>query len=747
VEKVMKKFGLVLFFISICTLSLAEGSLFDYRGVFPADRKDEAAISNYMLLKKARKIRFEIEEAGKGLTEKVKIVAVKLTSDPKVNKTDPNGISRIELPETGIYEILLKPHKNAGGEIKFILRVFEDTGKISEEKISEINNSDENSSSTEQKVQDFVATEANEIKTSPRFDLSKAMIVSDKVEEKEEESQTDLPLASETIVEPVATLSMSVTTIDSNKVIILDDEKEDRSTKPKVLDPLAGSYVNAFSGIKVSSLPDPDKHFEVSYLNREGQKVAVKGSFFPGKNGETVFFPENLIPGAVIHIGIQGIDSLENDKLRVFPELKASLLKVDNGFKLTYFWEQNQTLAPNPMGQVLKLSNSRILIKSGENEVLKIDLDKNRPPFFYEKGCAFKSKPYFMEITVPEKLIADFESPLLAILQIKVGSTDQYTEVSRVSGKNDSGNTAANGNSESVANIPDDFSDVPAQLPDEKATELLDVGDALNLDFFKSFKISLPGKDTRKIWPHEMALDESSNIWILDSQLRMVYCFNPGGNLVLSFGQSGKENENLGFPKGIYHSRGMLYISDGLNRRIHKYSVDGIWRGAIEAGNERLHTPGGICFREPELWVVDKARNKLVCYDRRGKYLGNIDASLGAEFKNPVAIQSGKENLYVLEKQGVVKVISPMGQKLWEFSSGCKNAKSFWVDSWDYVWICDEDGFQVKRFSSKGKLLTRINPPPGPKPWIPTCVTVSGKGLVAIADAQAKKVYLFKIKN
>jgi hypothetical protein len=45
----------------------------DYRGIFPADRESDARITNYILLKKDTRIRFEIEEQGRGATDRVKV--------------------------------------------------------------------------------------------------------------------------------------------------------------------------------------------------------------------------------------------------------------------------------------------------------------------------------------------------------------------------------------------------------------------------------------------------------------------------------------------------------------------------------------------------------------------------------------------------------------------------------------------------------------------------------------------------
>lgn len=129
----MKKlFIAVVALVIVANIAFA-AKLFDYRGVFPADRSSDAKITNYMLLKKAARIKFEIEDQKQNPENGIIISQVKLTSDPSVLFSETDGIKELELPETGIYEITLLPKVQPGAELRFVLRVIE-TANLTEEK-------------------------------------------------------------------------------------------------------------------------------------------------------------------------------------------------------------------------------------------------------------------------------------------------------------------------------------------------------------------------------------------------------------------------------------------------------------------------------------------------------------------------------------------------------------------------------------------------------------------------------------
>ncbi|NCB38027.1 MAG: hypothetical protein EOM80_04590, partial [Erysipelotrichia bacterium] len=129
----MKKASVVALFVIMLVSSAFAARMFDYRGVFSADRAADAKITNYILLKKASVVNFAIEEPGKGLAERVKVTRVKLTSDEKVVFENLEGLKELVLPVTGIYEVTLVPVSQTSGEIRFVLKVLENEAQIQEQ--------------------------------------------------------------------------------------------------------------------------------------------------------------------------------------------------------------------------------------------------------------------------------------------------------------------------------------------------------------------------------------------------------------------------------------------------------------------------------------------------------------------------------------------------------------------------------------------------------------------------------------
>ncbi len=783
----MKKliFAVLVFTSTVC---FAE-TLFEYRGIFPANRDSNAEITNYMLLKEAKGISFEIFEPGKKeQTDRVKIQSVKLTSDSSVEFKSDAGVKRINLPETGIYEIKLIPVSRNDGEIKFILRVLESeneddgaapaTTKIEENtkteekletntlEISSIakdssNNLDDNLHSTNAKLQERIDLNQASIKIDNN--LTKANIASStelevppstlKIENSEIGSVSESINASypeSNIV--IATLSDSLPSNIASEVI--ETASSTSLTNPdvefQVVSPANRFYLNPFRGIRFKSSfklqEDGSGITEIKVFNKmvDGSEKAVKGNFIDLGDNLKSFTPEPITPGVVYYLKCNG-DEPNNDKVfkfPSFPDLKAKYQPQKDVHQFVINWNQNYDFMANSMGQVVKLEDTKIELKTTEKTIFSAEINGNTPPFFYNNSSVFKLSPYNLLIATPKSTLSDEQGEIVLSVSAHLDGYPDYIKIFsqtfQIGEKSES-----NKNEIGIESLRD----APATLPENLTgnNSNLDIQEALKLDFVKSIKIEVPGIGQKAIWPHETSLDEFGNIWILDSQMKQVYCFNLEGNLRISFGQRDSDKEKLGFPYSMIYKDGIILVSDSLERKIHKFSTDGKLVGTIPGANERLVSPGGMCFRNKEVWVVDRHQKAIVCFDKQEKYLGKFGGPDTNLFSEPVMVRATDKALFVLESSGEVKIVSPMGQLETSFDSGCKGAKTFWVDKWGFVWICDGDRFQVKRFNQDGKLLTVINPPPGPKPWIPTCVSTNDNGLVAIGDAQFKKIYLFKM--
>ncbi|HEY9070658.1 MAG TPA: hypothetical protein VIV61_10415, partial [Candidatus Ozemobacteraceae bacterium] len=125
----MKHLSVTVLFLVTLAASATAASLYEYTGLFPADRPAEAAISNYMLIDKPRQVRFDVVDRQGNPLASVRTVEVILTSDTRIAFRNDQGLGPIDLTEPGIYEVKVKPAEAATGEIGFTLRV-NDTGKV-----------------------------------------------------------------------------------------------------------------------------------------------------------------------------------------------------------------------------------------------------------------------------------------------------------------------------------------------------------------------------------------------------------------------------------------------------------------------------------------------------------------------------------------------------------------------------------------------------------------------------------------
>ncbi|MEW6712813.1 MAG: hypothetical protein AB1403_23550, partial [Candidatus Riflebacteria bacterium] len=203
----------------------------------------------------------------------------------------------------------------------------------------------------------------------------------------------------------------------------------------------------------------------------------------------------------------------------------------------------------------------------------------------------------------------------------------------------------------------------------------------------------------------------------------------------------------MGLPVAIACHQGRIFVSDTARHCLHKFAEDGSFLLEIKGDPEKnvmIDVPAGLDFRGEELWLVDRGIGQVTCLDVEGRYLGGFGDGL---FEAPVSLRTDRDGLLVLEKSGILKKFSPMGQQTAGFQTGCVEPRGFDVDPWGTIWVCDASKFQVVRFNQKGRQLAVLKAPPGPKPWIPTGVAVRQDGTVAVTDAESKKIHIFMVDN
>ncbi|MBU1107910.1 MAG: NHL repeat-containing protein [Candidatus Riflebacteria bacterium] len=726
--------------------------LFDYRGMFPADRDSNAKITNYILLKKGARIRFEIEEQGHGTTEKITITKVQLTSDTSVSFEETSGIQNLDLPETGIYEITLVPDAKAQGEIRFILKVND----ISDEKPAADSIQAVSQKPSEVAVKIAADTSPATLTASSSDGLSGAiekqpdLPVTVATSATDVTASTQLTIANETASSAVAShVFPEISQVAVASVALVDGSGQ---ALPVLQAPAAGWFINPFVGLKfvadsinLMSEQDRQKQIKIFTCSIDGSQSTVKGNFFSPEPDVLMFLPQAVVPGAVYYVEIFDISGtkINSSRIESMPELAVEFLPTGSDLTVRIWWQQQTNLLANPTGQMLALNNCDVVINVDGKSLLQLTSEQTRQPVGTFAGINWRARPYALELELPLSLISGECS--VEILAAVDGAEQKMSAYK------------ADWQKASVQAVPDDFSNVVA-FDDEiykKPSEEFSIAsfsiraqlpDETKFAVEKSFLIVDSSADSNVSWPQDVVWDENGSLWVLDSQLRRISNFNDKGQIRTSFGNRGDSQGAFGLPVALAQKNSTLFVSDTARHAIHKFTTDGLFVVSIFSGSDAgvaIDLPGGICFRKEEMWIADRGTSRILCFNQQGGFLGSFGSTSSAPIDAPVSVRADQDSLFILEKNGLVKKFSPMGQFDATFQSGSSDGSGLEVDSWGGVWVCDAGQFRVLRFSRNGATLCELKAPPAPKPWLPTSVAVRADGKIAVADAENKMLHIF----
>jgi sugar lactone lactonase YvrE len=558
--------------------------------------------------------------------------------------------------------------------------------------------------------------------------------------------------SSVSVVLPAATATASNIVASQSAVVIPDAQ----TSVITLENPGDGRFLNPFNGFRFKGdtlLAMPAEEFgkmvRIFLRAVNGVEIPVKGSFFSPEPGVLVFLPEKIVPGAVYTVSLD--DPLHNQKkilqISAFPEIKTAYSIVGTELKIRIYWAQNPELLPNPAGQMIALSGSRIVLSASETAILTLDADQGLLPFGALEKITYRAQPYEIELSVPLALVENGCS--LEIFAAIDGSAEKVSAI-RSSWENEE--------EASITEEDGDYSDVEAVYHNVVGTEPAQAGAPETIVPIASlsenaafvidagFSILENEADAAVAWPHDLCWDSNGMLWILDSQKRRISSFSRDGKLRTAFGSKGELEGSLGLPVALAVHGDLVYVSDSSMHAIHKFSSNGNFLGMIRsdpAAGLLVDLPGGICFRKEEMWVADRGTSRIMCFNPQGGFLGSFGSTAAAPIQAPISIRADSESLFILEKNGLVKKFSPMGHFDATFQTGCREGLGFDVDPWGGIWVCDAEKFKVFRFSRNGKLLTELSAPPAPRPWLPTAIAVRADGKVAVTDAQNKMLHIF----
>jgi len=391
----MKRFSALTAVFAFLTMTATAAGLFEYSGLFPADRPSEATISNYMLLDKPRQVELEIvDRQGKPLTS-VRAVEIVLTSDTRVTHRSDAGLSTVDLSEPGIYEVKVRPVQGAVGEIGFTLRV-KDSGHTPVASSSSV---------------PLVQQPASVSVAKPEIPAMTAVPVAAPAASMPQPAVVPSPATSDTAARPVMTM------------------------------PVAGGYADPFKpvelqfGTEIPAGVPLDTCVQVFMLDSKGAEKTVPGQCFPAGSQGVRFIPVGLINGAVYHV--RAIHPLTRKHLAeftfaTFPEVRLTMGRDSDGnVRLEITWPPLPELMPGEEGQVIRLDMTELHVKSGMAEVLHLAMKPDMPPFGNTDGIEFRGQPWRLSVTIPQAKIASASGSLEATLRAGISGANAPVDVVR----------------------------------------------------------------------------------------------------------------------------------------------------------------------------------------------------------------------------------------------------------------------------------------------------------------------------
>jgi sugar lactone lactonase YvrE len=261
--------------------------------------------------------------------------------------------------------------------------------------------------------------------------------------------------------------------------------------------------------------------------------------------------------------------------------------------------------------------------------------------------------------------------------------------------------------------------------------------------------------------PSTIAIDQSGNIYVTDTDNNRIQKFTHDGKFLAKWGTKGIENVQFDRPSGIaVDSAGNVYVADTYNNRIQKFKSNGEfitkW-GVTGSGDGQFNQPGGIAIDAlSNIYVADSYNNRIQKFNPNGGFLtkwGTRGREDG-QFDKPLGITvSSSGYVYVADTQNdriqkftaygafIVKW-GKYGTGNGEFSSPYGVA----VDISGNVYITDSGNNRMQKFNSEGTFITKFGKlgHDGGTFSEPYGSIIDTTGYVFITDSRNDRIQVFK---
>ena len=265
--------------------------------------------------------------------------------------------------------------------------------------------------------------------------------------------------------------------------------------------------------------------------------------------------------------------------------------------------------------------------------------------------------------------------------------------------------------------------------------------------------------------PKGLAVDAQGNLYVADSQNNRIQVLSPSGVLLRQWGSEGSGPGQFLEPWGLaVDADGYVYVADTWNHRIQVFDPEGRYvrewgtfgQTSATGDGDLLYGPRDVAIDgDGNVYISDTGNKRIVKYTSDGVMIHGIGGAGSDEgrFQEPVGIAVEPDGtLYVADTWNRrIQVFTPDGQfsHAWELyaweSQSVVNKPYLAVDGAGYVYASDPEGYRVLVFDGQGRLVDiwgQFGTDLGSM-QLPTGIAVDGAGRVLVADSENHRILVF----